>query len=152
MSTRATITVRMNDGNNLSFYKHHDGYINGGLGEALMNYVSVRDLEKEPFTKYSFIDFVTESEVVNPIGFDKIETIKSESFLGDEHKLHGDTEYHYTIRKNKNSGRVFLYVQKRDYNDMEQNEANSSNGHWTDVAPFELIGISGILFTHKLAS
>ena len=100
MSTRATITVRQNDGSFSSFYKHHDGYLNGGLGEALMNFISVVDLEKEPFTKSSFINFVKESEVINPYGIENIERIKSEFWgVGAEHKAHGDTELHYTIER-----------------------------------------------------
>ena len=60
MSTRATIEAKMNDGVNVSFYKHHDGYIKGGLGEALMNFVTHNDPKKESFTRSSFIEFVDE--------------------------------------------------------------------------------------------
>ena len=153
MSTRATITVKMNDGNNVSFYKHHDGYVKGGLGEALMNFISVADLEKEPFTKYNFLNFVNESDVVNPTGFEEIEIIKNEYWNnGEEFKSHGDTEYHYTIMRAKENGSIFLFVQKRDYNNGAQNGADKTEtGHWTDFAEKGLIGLSGLLFDHKIA-
>ncbi len=148
MSTRATITAEMTDGVWVSFYKHHDGYIRGGLGEALMNFVTYNDPKKESFTKSSFINFVNELEP-KMIGMEKVERIVEGNFLGS-YKLHGDTEYHYTFQKL--NGSSFLFVQKRDFENGAQNGASQTEtGHWTDFAEKELIGLSGLFFDHKIA-
>ena len=140
MSTRATIEAKMNDGVNVSFYKHHDGYIRGGLGEALINFVTYKDKNKESFTRSSFIEFVDELEP-KMVGMEKVERIVEGNFLGS-YKLHGDTEFHYTF--DRLHGKTFLFVQIRDYENGAQNGTDQTEtGHWTDFAEKELIGVSG---------
>lgn len=143
MSTRATITAKMKDDVWVSFYKHHDGYIKGGLGEALMNFVTHNDPKKESFTRSSFIEFVDELEpkIIGLYDLDKIERIVEGNFLGS-YKLHSDTEFHYTF--DRLHGKTFLFVQKRDYDNGAQNGTeNTKTGHWTDFAEKELIGVTG---------
>ena len=146
MSTRATITAKMNDKEDkmnhvwVSFYKHHDGYIKGGLGEALMNFVTYNDPKKESFTKSSFLQFIDELEP-KMVGMEKVERVMDGQWLGS-YKLHGDTEYHYTF--DKLHGKTFLFVQERDYTDSAQNGTDrTETGHWTDFAEKTLIGVSG---------
>ena len=150
MSTRATITAKMKDDVWVSFYKHHDGYIRGGLGEVLMNFVTHHDNKKESFTRSNFIEFVNElgPNIDSLYDMDKIERIIDPldediktNGLGS-YKLHGDTEYHYTF--DRLHGKTFLFVQKRDYENGAQNGTeNTKTGHWTDFADKELIGVSG---------
>tara|TARA_Y100000004_G_C8920176_1_gene415062 strand:+ start:767 stop:1234 length:468 start_codon:yes stop_codon:yes gene_type:complete len=140
MSTRATITAKMKDDVWVSFYKHHDGYIVGGLGEVLMNFVTYNDPKKESFTRSSFLEFVDELEP-KVVGMEKVERIMDGPWLGS-YKLHGDTEFHYTF--DRLQGKTFLFVQRRDYENGAQNGAsNSETGHWTDFAEKNLIGVSG---------
>lgn len=141
MSTRATITAKMKDDVWVSFYKHHDGYIKGGLGEALMNFVTHSDPKKESFTRSSFIEFVDELGPNFVFDATNVERIVEGNFLGS-YKLHGDTEFHYTF--DRLHGKTFLFVQRRDWEDGAQNGTeNTKTGHWTDFAEKELIGVTG---------
>lgn len=38
MSTRCYVVKKLKDGNYKGIYIHHDGYVNGGVGETLYNY------------------------------------------------------------------------------------------------------------------
>jgi hypothetical protein len=122
MSTRATITVKQPEGGYLSYYKHHDGYISGGLGEALMHYVSYSDPVLCKFTKEDFVDYVEKTECVNSYFFDQdVELIEGdiELWASEQYKVHGDTEYHYSVEIGKGN-KYYLFVQERDYTDGEK--------------------------------
>ena len=43
MSTRGTISAVMNDGSVVKVYSHYDGYIKGGVGEALFRHYNTLD-------------------------------------------------------------------------------------------------------------
>ena len=151
MSTRATITAKMPEGGYVSFYKHHDGYIENGLGEALMQFVAFADYQQEPFTLETFTQFVNDTKCVNPVGFDEIEIIKSnyDLWAQEQFKSHADTEFHYTIERR--NGKNYLLVQKRDWENGSQNGANlTETGHWTDFAEKEMIGATGLFIDNHL--
>jgi hypothetical protein len=149
MSTRATVSVEYKNNFVDSFYKHHDGYIKGGLGELLMNFVSVcKTLDAENFLA-DFKDFVENTEI-NSVEVTEMEKINASENSADLHRLHGDTEYHYTICPSKFGWA--LLVQRRDYDNGFQNGTeNTKTGHWTDFASNEMLGFSGTLYTQKLA-
>ena len=151
MSTRATITAKMPEGGYVSFYKHHGGYIENGLGEALMQFVAFADYQQEPFTLETFTQFVNDTKCVNPVGFDEIEIIKSnyDLWAQEQFKSHADTEFHYTIERR--NGKNYLLVQKRDWENGSQNGANlTETGHWTDFADKEMIGATGLFIDNHL--
>ena len=154
MSTRATMQIETNNGAVTSYYKHHDGYIKSGLGEALMNFVLyTKRFQYASEFMASFFSFLKEVDELNSAGFEleNFEKIDSDFYEGEEFKLHGDTEFHYTIVISKGN-EMYLFVQKRDWANEEQNRLNSDeNFHWTDAADKELIGKSGLFFDHKIA-
>ena len=147
MSTRSTIEVRFTAdakkgvGLGDSFYKHHDGYIKGGLGELLQHFVAYADSLDWGKFKSSFSEFVKENRVNSVADYvDEIEKLDNvESF-----KDRGDTEYHYTIMPSMNGWK--LTVQQRDYDDERQ---NLEHVHWTDFAERKTIGRKGLLFSSE---
>ncbi len=143
MSTRATITAKMKDDTWVSFYKHHDGYIKGGIGEALMQFVTYNDKNNESFTRSNFIEFVNELRPNFVFDANNVERIaKGNNQELESFKLHGDTEFHYTF--DRLHGKTFLFVQRRDWENGAQNGTeNTKTGHWTDFAEKELIGVTG---------
>lgn len=97
MSTRANIIVKGNEYlPTTHYYKHHDGYIQNGLGEMLAEFVENNKTNKAfskhlsndnfmtQFILYSFIKFGTRSNV------EEIEITDS---------VHGDVEYVYEYDK-----------------------------------------------------
>lgn len=157
MSTRATINIETSSEGSVSIYKHHDGYIKGGLGEALMNfmtYATVIFTAKEFIAE--FVDFINNDcdlSEFNSNGYQEnnFDIVESVYWAGEEYKSHSDTEYHYTLSLRHNNGYA-LFVQKRDYENGSQNGADKTEtGHWTDFAEKELIGLSGLFFDHKIA-
>lgn len=149
MSTRATIEVKYTEEFSDSFYKHHDGYVKGGLGELLMHFVSVnKSMDVGSFLP-KFQEFVANTEI-NSVEVKEIEKINTLNEPTADYRLHGDTEYHYTICPS-NFGWA-LMVQRRDYSDGAQNGTDQTKtGHWTDFASNEMLGFSGTLYTQKLA-
>ena len=145
MSTRSTIEIRYTanadkeNGYGDSFYKHHDGYIKGGLGELLQHFVAYADSHDWGKFKSSFLSFARENKVNSVADYlDEIEKLDNvESF-----KDRGDTEYHYTIMPSM-KGWV-LTVQERDFEDERQ---NLEDVHWTDFAKRKTIGRKGLLFS-----
>ena len=146
MSTRSTIEVRYTAGATKeigygdSFYKHHDGYIKGGLGELLIHFIT--------YTKALNLDFLAkfkefaQEHRINAVADDVNRLEKLENV--ESYRQHGDTEYHYTIMPS-NKGWL-LTVQERDYTDSAQNGTDQTKtGHWTDFAPRKIIGRAGIL-------
>ena len=157
MSTRATIAIETKEEKNVvSIYKHNDGYVKGGLGQALMEFVLYAMAFKtaEKFI-IDFVEFCREQEGDKYFGFRQynFERIDSDFWpKGQEFKSHSDTEYHYTLAIGKDNKSYFLFVQKRDWENGAQNGASQTEtGHWTDFADKELIGKSGLLFDHKIA-
>tara|TARA_R100001463_G_scaffold39743_2_gene84873 strand:+ start:8495 stop:8947 length:453 start_codon:yes stop_codon:yes gene_type:complete len=146
MSTRSTIEVRYSatatkdSGFGESFYKHHDGYIKGGLGELLIHFVTYTNMPKMTFLN-RFQEFAKEHRI-NAVADDVNRLEKLDNV--ESYREHGDTEYHYTIMPS-NKGWL-LTVQERDYTDSAQNGTDQTKtGHWTDFAPRKTIGRAGIL-------
>jgi hypothetical protein len=144
MSTRSTIEVRYTGGATKeigygdSFYKHHDGYIKGGLGELLIHFITYTESLNLNFLG-KFQEFVRNIE----INFVEVEELEKLNNV-ESYRQHGDTEYHYTIMPS-NKGWL-LTVQERDYNDSAQNGTDQTKtGHWTDFAPRKTIGRCGVL-------
>jgi hypothetical protein len=144
MSTRSTIEVRYTAGATKeigygdSFYKHHDGYIKGGLGELLIHFITYTETLNLDFYG-KFREFVRNTEI-NSVEVEELEKLNNV----ESYRQHGDTEYHYTIMPS-NKGWL-LTVQERDYTDSAQNGTDQTKtGHWTDFAPRKTIGRAGIL-------
>ncbi|QDP60665.1 MAG: hypothetical protein Unbinned1469contig1000_44 [Prokaryotic dsDNA virus sp.] len=162
MATRATITVETKKENDVSIYKHYDGYIKGGLGEMLMKFVSVTKAKNtaeeliNDFVEFCKAEFGGKpADNVYGSGFDKknFERVESEYWLeGQEFKSHSDTEFHYSLKIGNNNSDIILFVQRRNYNDDFQNGTElTRTGHWTDFAVLECIGRTGNFFDYKVA-
>ena len=153
MSTRATINIETSSEGSVSIYKHHDGYVKGGLGQALMEFVLyARGFNNSKGFLKDFVTFTNADEKVFGFELNAFGKIHSDFWAkGEEFKSHSDTEYHYTLSLRHNNGYA-LFVQKRDYENGSQNGADKTEtGHWTDFAEKELIGLSGLFFDHKIA-
>jgi hypothetical protein len=91
MSTRANIIIKGDEWTpEIHYYKHHDGYIDGGLGGMLSDFVKdKKDIENAKFmskficytlTKFGIVSNVQEIEITNSV--------------------HGDVEYVYEYDNN----------------------------------------------------
>lgn len=146
MSTRSTIEVRYTgnadkeNGYGDSFYKHHDGYIKGGLGELLQHFVAFAGPLDWGKFKSSFSSFAKENRVNSVADYvDEIEKLDNV----ESYKDRGDTEYHYTIMPSTTGW--ILTVQQRDYEDERQ---NIEDVHWTEFATRTIIGRKGLIYTN----
>jgi hypothetical protein len=139
MSTRATIQLIDDNGTEVSIYKHHDGYIKGGLGELLMNFVAYSgDLTAATFVK-KFTEFVNDSKI-NSVTVEEMETIShlpKEMRDSNGYVLHGDTEFHYTIKNG------LLFVKEKEWDDEDM---FSDDYHWTEVAKNRPLARAGFFF------
>ena len=85
MSTRSTIEVRYTAGATKeigygdSFYKHHDGYIKGGLGELLIHFITYTKALNLDFLA-KFKEFAQEQSLEIKTICTRVEKIKNQKF------------------------------------------------------------------------
>ena len=92
MSTRANIVVEGGEVYpTITYYKHHDGYIEGGLGEMLAEFVKDNiDIDKAKFMS-QFIIYISK-KYGDSANIKEIEVTSS---------VHGDIEYMYQFKDNE---------------------------------------------------
>lgn len=87
MSTRANILIKQKNRNDIVLYCHHDGYINSGLGDALIEFIWNLAIDTEWQTAKTISDKLTCGKFPDSDGL----TIK------ETKAIHGDIEFLYII-------------------------------------------------------
>lgn len=87
MSTRANILIKQKNHNDIFLYSHHDGYIESGLGDMLIEFIWNLAVDNEWHTAQNIADKLTTGDFPYSDEF----TIKTTS------SIHGDIEYLYII-------------------------------------------------------